>query len=136
MVMRFRPLSSLRWALAVFLCLGLLGLGGCSRRYHPQHASAIGGGHIGKGRSGKGAKKRLDFNPGVDLGVSSAGTSKSGDPFGGLSGTKRGKSVTAKSSGSRSGFAVRAPRPKADPNLFDTGERAARPRASDPFNDL
>ncbi len=129
-------MSSLRWAFAVFLCLGLLGLGGCSSRYHPQHASDIAGGHIGHGPVGKGAKKRGGLAQSADLGALSAGTGKSSDPFGGLGETKRGRSGTAKSSGSRAGVAARAPRPKSDPSLFDTGERAPRKRASDPFNDL
>ncbi len=136
MAMNLRPMLSLRWALPVFLCLGLSGLGGCSSRYHPQHASAIGGGHIGKGRSGKAAKKRGGSQQSGDPAVLFAGPHKSDDPFDGLGETKRGKSGTAKSSGSRAGVAARAPRPKPDPNLFDTGARAPRKRASDPFNDL
>ncbi len=138
MAMNFRPISNLRWALPLFLCVGMCGLGGCSGRYHSQHSSAIDGGHIGKGAVGKGAKKRGGFGPSADFGLASASASPSdsSDPFGGLGETKRSKSGAPKSPSSRSGVPARTTRSNADQNLFDTGPRAPRTRASDPFNDL
>lgn len=136
MAMNFRPISILRWSMPVLLCAGLFGLGGCSSRYHSQHASAIGGGHIGKGPVGKGAKKRGGFGPSADLGIASTATSDATDPFGGLGETKLNKSGPSKGQSLRSSAKLREPRAKPDAGLFDTGPRAPRQRASDPFNNL
>jgi hypothetical protein len=48
---RFSPI--LRRVLLALLLSGVAGLEGCSKRFHQQHARAIGGGTIGKGPSGK-----------------------------------------------------------------------------------
>ena len=136
MAMTFRPFSILRWTMPVFLCVGLCGLGGCSSRYHSQHSSAIGGGHIGKGHVGRGAKKRGGYGLQSDFGGLSADTGLTSDPFGGLGEIKRNKAGVIKSTVSPYSNTTRAARKAPESPLFDLGPRAPRARANDPFSGL
>ena len=140
--MNFRPISILRWALPALLILGLSGLGGCTHRYHPQYAHALGGGGaIGKGPSSgtKGKKRGIAQNESASaFGATSKATS---NPFASPGGSSPRKPAQKPAQMRAQPSLARPPpapgtRPKKSPqtpSLFDSGNKGAGKRADDPF---
>ena|SRR5690242_16635310 len=107
--LRLAPL--VRRALLALLLAGVAGLEGCTQRFHPQYAHAIGGGTIGKGPSGKkrGIAKNAEQN--------ARGAGLGGDPMAQLvSKPKRG--AGKKKLGPLGEARARASKPAKVPNPF------------------
>ncbi|HUR27261.1 MAG TPA: hypothetical protein VM509_03685 [Planctomycetota bacterium] len=112
--MQFRLAPLFRRALLALLLAGVAGLEGCTQRYHPQYAHAIGGGTIGKGPSGKkrGIAKNAEQNARGGLG---------GDPMAQLMNKPKGGHAKRKVSRLDAARA-RANKPAKAPNPFATGK--------------